>query len=1396
MTRGDLRCAVAAFLAAALAGTVAFAGSETPVVMQGGFDAVPDAAFADAAAFASAQVLAGGGGDAAVSGWRDVIDGSALSLRNWQGAVQAPWGQFWLFFIDDDPHANWEHPCRYVFVARDLSAFGVACARTPIRVLRPGGERVPPEVLLPAAPPVESAARPASPPVAGNAIDYGAGSAADCHAVIISGGFDKANNHIRYWGDAAFIYSTLTKKYGYPDNQIHALVSDGTDPAADRSNNTDSPIDLDGDGDADTDYACTYANVASVFSSLRATLTADSQLLVFVTDHGGQESGYDALIYLWGDTLKDDQLANMTTDLPCPVMFVMETCYSGGFIDDLNQGNRAIATACDYDETSKAGNTYPVYDQWCYQWTAAVRGYYPGANPWDDRTPCNADADTDGCVSFREAFNYAYSKAPWQDTPQYGENPGGLGDRLSMRILASGTGNDDFANAYLRSGAAWTAGGINGGATKESGEPDHAGNAGGHSLWWNWTAPYGGEVTLATDGSDFDTLMAVYTGSSVGGLIPVAGDDDGGSGTCSRVTFIANGNTTYRLAVDGKNGATGNVSLSLSLQGSAAPPNDHFANAIAIAGVDATRTGASANASKEAGEPDHAGNAGGRSVWWNWTAPSSEIVTITTDGSAFDTLLAVYTGSSVSSLLLAAGDDDSGSGTRSRVSFTAASGTTYRVAVDGYGGAYGNITLSLSTGGGTRPANDDFVGAAIIAGGPVTVTGLNASATSEALEPRHGGVGGGQSAWWRWTVPSSGTVTIHTRDSNFDTVLAVYAGNTVGALTQVAANDDEGDSIPTSLVTFSALVATTYRIAVDGYNGATGNVSLTVIPPSALSEPVLSLPADGATVTTKRPRLAWQSLEGATWYYVYIGGSGGGYDAFWTTSTAWTPTVDLPPDAYTWWVRGWNADGYGPWSSARHFTVPLMLPGSCSPTWPTQGSSVTDRTPTFSWSAGSPPASWYYLWVNRGSEPVHKVWVKGNRFWTPGSDLEGGDYHWWVRTWNADGYGPWSGEATFTIPVEVPAKITLVSPAGTLDATTATFTWNADASATWYRLYCSGSGAVMVDKWYGISQGSGQIQRTWTGFARDRTYTWWVRGWAPDGYGPWSDAMQFTVEGGKPGKVTLVSPQGTTAQGTTVFKWNTAARAEWYRVYVQKGATVVVDKWVEGATLYQVAAHHSPGTYTWWVCGWNSWEGYGPWSTPMEFAVADWNYLEDFNDGQAQGWLPDNPAHWSVQGNRYRSYHASPGALQAMVSRYDQVFGDGTYRLDVSKRVGAVFPKYLLFNCSANFDGGAGDADFVGSTYGVGVDNNRSFLVFKVVNGVLSTLKNWTYSSRVNPADSDDRLEAVVNGSRIDVYINGHWVYGGNDSSVPAGRLGCMGYTWPDAIEEHLFDNANFVPEP
>lgn len=113
------------------------------------------------------------------------------------------------------------------------------------------------------------------------------------------------------------------------------------------------------------------------------------------------------------------------------------------------------------------------------------------------------------------------------------------------------------------------------------------------------------------------------------------------------------------------------------------PINSGFVDRTSLTGA-RVFTGYNAGAFKEAGEPDHAGQPGGSSVWWRWTNPSaSGQVTISTEGSSFDTVLGVYSGRTVDALTLVISDDNGGLDSTSQVIFQAEAGATYQIVVDG-----------------------------------------------------------------------------------------------------------------------------------------------------------------------------------------------------------------------------------------------------------------------------------------------------------------------------------------------------------------------------------------------------------------------------------------------------------------------------------------------------------------------------------------------------------------------------------------------------------------------------------------------------------------------------------------------------------------------------------------
>ena len=492
---------------------------------------------------------------------------------------------------------------------------------------------------------------------------------------------------------------------------------------------------------------------------------------------------------------------------------------------------------------------------------------------------------------------------PYLPTSSGGAQPvfgGGVFDAYVSRITdAPGLPvNDDFAARLPLMGGRITTTANSVGATKQPGEPDHAGNPGGASLWWSWTAPTDGLLTLSTEGSDFDTLLAAYTGAAPGALTLVAENDDAAPGTkTGKVKFTIVGGVTYLIAVDGKDGATGEVKLTLTFS---QPPNDNFVDRILLTGFPVTTTGSNVNATAESrDDAGRAGVPGGQSVWWEWTSPTNGVVAISTSGSSFNTTLGVYTGTALDSLQEVKSNDNylnqAGADQTSQVTFSATLGTRYLIVVDGYYSDSGAIQLSIFPG--DPPLNDNFADRFLLTGFFATVKASSVNATIETaagekfLTFTNASTGNvdlssaGYTVWWTWTAPTNGQAKIFTSDITFDTRLGVFTGNALDQLQYVAAGDNRGGS-PfdySSFVSFPVVAGTTYQIEVDGniYGGHSGGFTLNLL----LERPPLILPGTTVVTGTGDVRFQVQGLPGGTYQIQHS-----------TDLKTWTPGDTVTPD--------------------------------------------------------------------------------------------------------------------------------------------------------------------------------------------------------------------------------------------------------------------------------------------------------------------------------------------------------------------------------------------------------------------------------------------------------------------------------------------------------------------
>ena len=422
-------------------------------------------------------------------------------------------------------------------------------------------------------------------------------------------------------------------------------------------------------------------------------------------------------------------------------------------------------------------------------------------------------------------------------------------------------------------------------ATAQAGEPAHAGRPAEHSSWWRWTSTRTGFVTVSacyTASSPAtaagDTTLAVYTGDDVTELEPVAAAD-GGCGASApgnaRLAFYAVEGTIYRIALD-LHSATIGASMSLALP----PSNDRFDRARDIT-LAPYGGGDLAAATREPGEPDHAGRPGGRSLWYTWTAARTGLVQMSTCGYV-DTLLGVYTGAAVDALHEVTSDDDSGTcdARTSEVRFVAHAGTSYKIAVDGKGGATGMTYLNIRT----AAIADDFASATELQPRPQSYNGVDLSlASAEPGEPAHAGHPAVRSSWLRFTPTRTLVVEATSCAWKVDTRLAAYTGGDLATLTAVASDDDgggcDGDTHGAK-IRFRALAGVTYSLAVDAATPAYARVDFDLLAGNDDLRDAAELPPEpgtvlddelaGATREAGEPEHGAGSTAVSVWYRIHV----------------------------------------------------------------------------------------------------------------------------------------------------------------------------------------------------------------------------------------------------------------------------------------------------------------------------------------------------------------------------------------------------------------------------------------------------------------------------------------------------------------------------------------------
>jgi len=314
---------------------------------------------------------------------------------------------------------------------------------------------------------------------------------------------------------------------------------------------------------------------------------------------------------------------------------------------------------------------------------------------------CNGDiafADTDaGSVRNRQArltfVAHAGVRYSIQVTSQ-GDQPGNLVVHFKQVTRAA---NDDFARAERISSLPFAASGSSANASTQPGE-SNACVFMAATLWFELTPSKNETLIASTFGSEFDTALAVYSGTALSNLVLQACDDaaphEGKIVDQSVVTWNAHKGTHYFIQAGGFLAQSGH--LELSVQTITRPPNDDFSTARSIASLPATVDAGNRVATHQPAEPTStcAGDLGvDQTRWYMYTASSNDDLRVAvTGGPGTAAYVAVYTGASITSLteLGCVEADDP------RTFDQVTNGTTYYFQAAGTDGNSGPSSFSLS----------------------------------------------------------------------------------------------------------------------------------------------------------------------------------------------------------------------------------------------------------------------------------------------------------------------------------------------------------------------------------------------------------------------------------------------------------------------------------------------------------------------------------------------------------------------------------------------------------------------------------------------------------------------------------------------------------------------------
>src|SRR5205809_1642538 len=368
------------------------------------------------------------------------------------------------------------------------------------------------------------------------------------------------------------------------------------------------------------------------------------------------------------------------------------------------------------------------------------------------------------------------------------------------------------------------------------------GNSGGSpEQVFRWTPTVSGTATIQTcgAGTTFDTVLYLRSGVCASGPEVAAGcNDDGcanasGLNRASRITPTVTAGQTYFIVVDGYGGAQGTFSLTVIPPGDPAatlPGGGACSSPTLIPAPGGTFSGTTSGTSALAGSCGNSGTSPERV--YQWTPAVSGTATIQTcgAGTSFDTVLYLRGGACASGREVAAGCNDdtcanaSGLFRASRITPTVTAGQTYFIVVDGYAGATGTFSLTVTppdsattttsptTTTTTLPRTAACTSPTAIPATGATFSGATSGATrgASSLAGSCGSSGSSPERVYRWTPAVSGMATIQTcgAGTSFDTVLYLRSGVCASGPEMAAGCNDDACADASGLVRASRITPT------------------------------------------------------------------------------------------------------------------------------------------------------------------------------------------------------------------------------------------------------------------------------------------------------------------------------------------------------------------------------------------------------------------------------------------------------------------------------------------------------------------------------------------------------------------------------------------------------------